>query len=177
MATTIAPPHPDEYPAFFNGYISLVSEEPDALTALEKQRATIDGWSGMSSEQAGYRYAAGKWSVKEVIAHLIDAERIFAYRLLRISRGDRTPLPAFDENSYVAASGADGRELRDLVTEMRAVRESSLALVGSLSPAALDHRGTVRAGEITARAQAFVLPGHFAHHARLLVERYGLPGA
>jgi hypothetical protein len=109
-----------------------------------------------------------------VIGHVIDAERIFSYRLLRIARGDQTPLVAFDESAYAEASNADAREIAELAAEMMAVRESSLALVRSLDPGVLANKGMVRAGEITTRGQVFVLAGHFAHHAAILRDRYAV---
>jgi hypothetical protein len=174
MASHIAPPSADEYPDFFKGYIGHVAHEADLATAFERQQAVIAALARVPPDRAGYRYAEGKWSVKEAIGHIIDAERIFSCRLLRIARGDETPLPAFDENKYAASSHADGRDLADLVKELAVVRESSLALVRSLDAPALANRGTVRAGAITARAQAFVIAGHFAHHVRILKDRYGL---
>jgi hypothetical protein len=174
MATPIAPPLPDEYPDFFEGYIGYVAHESDLAAALEAQQATIAALGRVPSDRATFRYAEGKWSVKEAIGHITDAERIFSYRLLRIARGDDTPLAAFDENRYAERSRADGRELADLVRELASVRASSLALVRSLDESSLAERGTVRAGVITARAQAFVIAGHFAHHAKILKERYGL---
>lgn len=168
------PPTPDEYPEFFKGYIGHVAHENDLVTALERQQAAIAALGRVPPDLASFRYAAGKWSVKDVIGHITDAERIFSYRLLRIARGDDTPLPAFDENKYATSSNAERRDVGDLANELAAVRESSLALVGSLDASALANRGTVRAGAITARAQAFVIAGHFAHHARILSDRYGL---
>jgi uncharacterized damage-inducible protein DinB len=174
MANPIAPPTADQYPEFFKTYIGHVAHEADLATALERQQAVIAALGRLPADRAAFRYAEAKWSVKEAIGHITDAERIFSYRLLRIARGDETPLPAFDENKYALSSQADRRELADLVQELAAVRESSLALVRSLDEQALGNRGTVRAGDITARAQAFVIAGHFAHHARILKERYGL---
>jgi uncharacterized damage-inducible protein DinB len=174
MATSIARPGADEYPAFFAGYIATVGEESDGLAALERQQPLIAAFGGLPSETASYRYSEGKWTVREVIGHVIDAERIFSYRLLRIARGDQTPLPGFDENTYAEISNADRRDVSELANELGAVRRSSIALVRSLEDAVLGNRGTVRAGELTARAQVFIIAGHFAHHAKLLKERYGV---
>jgi len=174
MPTQIAHPKTDEYPEFFKGYIGLVENEPDIVATLEQQKAVIAALGRMPAERASFRYADGKWSVKEVIGHMTDAERIFSYRLLRIARGDQTLLPSFDENSFAASSHAERRDAADLATEMAIVRESSLALVRSLEDQALGQRGTISAGPITARAQLFVIAGHFAHHVKVLKERYGV---
>jgi uncharacterized damage-inducible protein DinB len=174
MATTIARPKTGDYPESFAGYLADVADATDAVTALAAQQPAIAALARLTPEQASFRYADGKWSVKEVVGHIIDAERVFTYRLLRIARGDQTPLPPFDENDYAKRSNADRREMSDLARELAAVRESALTLVRSLDDDVLENRGTVRAGELTARAQAFVIAGHFQHHVRLLRERYGL---
>jgi hypothetical protein len=173
MPTSITRPQPDEIPDFFKGYVNEIASEPEGLAALERQRPAIEALA-RATDHASHRYAEGKWTVREVIGHMIDAERVFAYRLLRIARGDRTPLAAFDENRYAATSNADRRELADLVKEFMLVRESTLALVRSLDEGMLANRGEVRAGPITARAQVFVTAGHAAHHLNILKERYGL---
>jgi uncharacterized damage-inducible protein DinB len=172
----IARPTDTDYPEFFKTYLADVGQERDGLAALERQRDAIAALARLSNERAGHRYADGKWSIREVVGHVTDTERIFAYRLLRIARGDRTPLSAFDENKYAAASNADRRDIADLADELAAVRDASLALVRSLDEDTLEHWGTVRAGEITARAQVFVMAGHFEHHIKLLRERYAVPG-
>jgi uncharacterized damage-inducible protein DinB len=174
MTTSIARPAADEYPAFFAGYVATIADQSDGLAALERQRPMIAALAGIPAELASYRYGEGKWTVKDVIGHVIDAERVFSDRLLRIARGDQTPLPAFDENTYAQVSNAARREVSDLVNELRAVREASIALVRSLEDGVLGNRGTVRAGPMTARAQVFIMAGHFAHHAKVLTERYGV---
>ena len=172
----IARPADTDYPEFFKTYLADIEHDRDGLAALERQRDAIAALARVSNDRAAYRYAQGKWSIREVVGHVTDTERIFAYRLLRIARGDRTPLAAFDENKYAEASNADRRDIADLVKELAAVRDSSLALVRSLDVDALERWGTVRAGEITARAQVFVMAGHFEHHIKLLRDRYGVPG-
>ena len=171
---TVTRPAADQYPAFFKTYLDDVAHEQEAIAALERQRTVIDLLRQLPDDLASHRYAADKWTVREVVGHVIDAERIFAYRLLRIARGDRTPLAAFDENDYAKISNADRRTMADLANELATVRESSIALVRSLDGEALDRWGSVRAGEISARAQAFVMAGHFEHHTKILRERYAL---
>src|SRR5919112_3975100 len=122
MTIKIARPKADEYPGFFAGYIATIANEPDGLAALSAQQPTIAALGRLEPAAASHRYAEGKWTVKEVIGHMIDAERIFGYRLLRIARADRTPLPPFDENVYAQVSNADRREVSKLAEEMDAVR-------------------------------------------------------
>jgi hypothetical protein len=169
---TIARPQPDEIPDFFKTYVNHIPPDVDGLTALERQKSDVMALARIGSLQSEHRYAEGKWSVKEVIGHMADTERILAYRLLRIARGDKTPLPAFDENDYARQSNADRRDIADLAKEMATVRDASLALVRSLDDGMLDNRGIVRAGEVTCRAQVFILAGHFQHHLVALRERY-----
>ena len=172
MPQKVSPPGADEYAEFHKGYIAAVANEIDAIATLERQRSQIDSMRAMTGQQAGHRYADGKWSVKAVIGHVSDAERVMAYRLLRIARGDTTPLPGFDENVVAAGSNADRRELSDLVGELSVVRASTLALVRSLDDEALTRRGTVRDWSLSARALVFIIAGHFAHHVNVLRDKY-----
>ncbi len=172
MPRQITRPAGDEYAEFHQGYIVATATEPDGFAVLERQQPVIDKIRRVSPEQARHRYADGKWSVKEVVGHLADAERVLSYRLLRIARGDETPLPGFDEKAFVAQSNADARELDDLVSELAAVRASTLALVRSLDEGVLGHRGTVNNWSLTARGLVFIIGGHFAHHMNVLRERY-----
>jgi uncharacterized damage-inducible protein DinB len=174
MALTIAFPETDEYADFHRGYLAAVSGEPDAIRLLERQRAVIDALGRLSLEQAGHRYAEGKWSVREIIGHLSDAERVFSYRVLCLARGDQTPLPGFDEVAYGAETNADRRTLGDLVEELAVVRQSTLALLRSLDESFLTRRGTVRNWTMSVRALTWVIAGHFEHHVHVLRERYGI---
>ena len=167
-------PGSDEYADFHKGYLAAVANESDGLAVLERQQPLIDRLSRLTPEQAAFRYADGKWSVKEVAGHLSDTERVLSYRLLRIARGDQTPLPGFDENAFVAGSNADRRELSDLGAELASVRVATLALVRPLDEVALSHRGMVNNWPLTARALAFIIAGHFQHHVNILRERYGM---
>ncbi len=172
MTLSIPPPAADEYAPFYAGYIARVPGD-DALAPLAAQESeTAELLAGLSEEQAAFRYAPGKWSVKQVAAHLSDAERVFAYRALRIARGDRTPLPGFDENAYAAEAGADARPLADLAAELRAVRAATLALFRGLDPAALLRRGTANGVPVTVRAAAWIIAGHERHHLGILRDRY-----
>jgi DinB superfamily len=126
----------------------------------------------VSEQQAMYRYAADKWSLKEVIQHMIDCERIFAYRALRFARRDTTPLPGFEENDYAPVSGADARSLQDLMAEHDLVRTSSITLFRSFPPEALALTGTANGRQITVRAIGWVIAGHADHHRNVIEERY-----
>jgi hypothetical protein len=174
MISTVTPPASDEYADFHRGYIAAVASGSNGLAVLDRQRAAIERLRALTPAQAAHRYGEGKWSIKEVIGHLADGERVVAYRLLRIARGDETPLPGFDENLFVAAAHADARGLDDLVDELALVRASTLALVRSLDEPALAARGTVNAWSLTARGLVFIIAGHFQHHMNILRERYGV---
>jgi uncharacterized damage-inducible protein DinB len=173
---TAAPPAADEYAAWYAGYVAAVGDA-DPVAILSDQRSVVEReLAGLDETRALHRYAPGKWSVKEVLGHVTDAERIFAYRLLRIARGDATPLPGFEENAYVAAAGFDARPMADVAAEWRAVREATLALLGTLDAAALERRGTASGYPVSARALVWIIAGHPAHHLSVLRERYGVAG-
>jgi hypothetical protein len=174
MAVTIARPANDEYAEFHKGYIAAVADEPDGIAALARQQAAIDNLRRLTPEQAAHRYADRKWNVREVIGHLADVERVLSYRLLRIARGDATPLPGFDEKAFVAASNADRRDLDDLVAELAAVRAATLLLVRSLDDEVLTRRGVVNSWQLSARGLVFIIAGHFAHHVNVLRDRYNV---
>jgi hypothetical protein len=173
---TITPPGAGEFAPFYAGYIAKAGGEPLALmegqvAQFQRLRATL------TPEQASHRYAPGKWSVKEVLGHLIDGERVFSYRALRIARGDATPLAGFDENEYVANAGSDARGVDDLVGELVALRTANLAFFRSLGPAAFERIGTANSVPVSVRALAYIMAGHTAHHLAILDERYGIATA
>jgi uncharacterized damage-inducible protein DinB len=171
-SASIPRPSSSEYAPFYEGYISKVPAG-DLLALLEDQRRETQRLLATISEPLALkRYAPGKWSVKEVVGHLIDSERIFAYRALRFARGDETPLPGFDEKRYAPAGEFDRRALADLAAEFDLVRRASLALLGSFEAKALARRGTANGQEITVRAIAYIIAGHERHHVQILRERY-----
>jgi hypothetical protein len=167
-------PGPDESAAFYHGYISQVTSEAIGgllvrqLDELERMVTPLD------DAAARYRYAPGKWSVKEVLGHLADAERIFAYRMLRIGRGDTTALPGFDENAYVPAGRFDDRPLAAIVAELRAIRQATLALAEGMPPDAWTRVGEASGKRVSVRALLYIIAGHVTHHSRVLRERYRL---
>ena len=174
--STLAIPRPasDEAAPYYQRYISEVRGENIAEQLVSQLREVEGLFASIDDKAALARYAPGKWSIKEVLGHLCDAERIFGYRLLRISRGDRTPLPGFDENAYVPAGQFDARPLRALVDEFRAVRQATLALVRSVPAERWGERGEANGKVISAGALAYILVGHVVHHLGVLRERYGV---
>jgi hypothetical protein len=168
----LARPAAGEYAPYYETYVSSVPGS-DVLVALESQVietcALLRRFRGAAEE---YRYAPGKWSVRELAGHVIDAERIFAYRALRISRNDPTPLASFDENSYIAEGPYANCPLASLSGEFDLVRRSTIALLRNLPDEAWTRRGTASEKEITVRGLAWIIAGHEAHHTRILRERY-----
>ena len=168
----LARPEPGEYAAYYEKYVSLVPGT-DAASALEAQRVhTMQLFAGRGERDGNFRYAADKWTVKEVLGHMSDTERIFTYRALRIARGDQTPLPGFEQDDYVRSGGFNQRPLASLVEEFAHVRSASLALFRSLGKDAWLRRGTASKNEVTVRALAFITAGHELHHRKILEERY-----
>ena len=165
-------PDSSEYSPFHAGYIAGVPDG-DPVVMLRTAGAELDAvLRAIPEARGGHRYAAEKWSIREVVGHLTDAERIFSYRALRIARGDATPLPGFEENDYVRAARSDDRTLTDLADELRVVRESTVRLFASLPDDAWNRRGVTNGKEITVRALAWITVGHAMHHLRILRERY-----
>jgi hypothetical protein len=176
MSHPITPPAQDEYAPFYAGYVARVAGR-DLRDVLGRQAGEIRALiAPLTDEDGTARYEPGKWSVKEVLGHIADTERVMSYRLLRIARGDVTPLPGFEQDPYVAAANADERTLASLLAELEAVRGSTLALVGSLGAEAWERRGVASGREVSARALAHIIAGHLDHHVAILRERYGLKG-
>jgi uncharacterized damage-inducible protein DinB len=171
---TLPRPAPDESAPFYHDYISEVPDERIGRHLVEQLRELERLVGGLDDSGARSRYAPGKWSVKEVLGHLADSERIFAYRILRIGRADATPLPGFDENEYVPAGDFDGRPLAAILGELRAVRLATIALVEGLPAVAWTRRGQASGKSISALALVYIIVGHMTHHTRVLRERYRL---
>jgi uncharacterized damage-inducible protein DinB len=164
-----------EFAAYAKSDIDYVTGD-DAVGALAAQGEEVSALLESLDEESirARRYAPGKWTVKEVIGHLIDDERIFAYRALCVARGDVRPLPGFEENDYVAATNFESRAFANLIAEYRAVRAASLALFESLTAEEWTRRGIVNGYEASVRGLAFHMAGHELHHLRTLRERYEL---
>lgn len=165
-------PEAGEYAPYYEKYIALVAGN-DIVGILEAQRLqTIQLFAGRSERDGNFRYAPEKWTVKEVLGHLSDTERIFAYRALRIARGDQTPLSGFEQDDYVRAGGFGERSLAGLAEEYAQVRGATVALFRPLSEDAWTRRGVANKNEVSVRALAFIIAGHELHHRQILDERY-----
>ncbi len=165
-------PQQGDYALHYEKYVALVPSGDFLEILLDQQRDLVRLLSPLTEEQAEFRYAPGKWSVKEVLGHISDTERIFAYRLLRIARGDQTPLASFEQEGYIQKGNFSARKLADLLDEFSTVREATISLVRSLDDAAWLRRGTASQKEVSVLALAFVIAGHQRHHCVLLEERY-----
>ena len=168
----ITKPDSGEYAAYYEKYVSLVTAK-DILSALEAQRLqTMQLFAARSERDGNFRYAADKWSVKEVLGHVNDTERIFVYRALRIARADQTPLPGFEQDDYVRAGGFSERTLAGLAEEFGHVRNATISFFRALPKEAWTRRGVANKNEISVRAIAFIVAGHELHHRRILEENY-----
>lgn len=169
---SLSRPLPGEYAEAYAPYFADAGDG-DVLAQFQTQTEEVVAlFAGLSETQAAFRYAPGKWSLKDLLQHLCDSDRIFAYRCLCVGRGDTTPLPGFDENAYTAAAHADARTMAELVADWRAARGASLALFRSLSDAAWMNRGTTNGRAITTRCIPYICAGHVAHHVAVIRERY-----
>jgi hypothetical protein len=163
---------PTNQPGYFQRYINLVPEK-DLFIAFTAQQARLESLLQRFTEtQSLHRYAPDKWSVRELLLHLADSERIFCYRALCFARGEAQPLPGFEENDYAASSEADSRSWASLSEEMLAVRKATLLLFKGFSAAMLTHTGTANGQSHSVEAIGFILLGHFYHHEKIIQERY-----
>lgn len=165
-------PDVKDYPDHIVKYLRQVPEGELAAVLKRQGEALADRLATLTEEQSLYRYAPGKWSIKQLLGHLTDAERVFAYRLLRAARNDRTPLPGFDENEFVDNAFFDGQAFAALLAQFQAVRSANNLLIGSLTEEEWDCIAVVNGYEGTALSWACVIAGHAEHHIRVLEERY-----
>jgi len=172
LATSIGRPERGEYAPFYETYISKVQGNDILATLDDQRRQMLLLLSGRAESDGDIRYAPGKWSVKEVLGHVCDAERIFSYRALCIARGDSTPLPGYDENSYVANAPFSRRSLPDLIEDFIAVRRATLSLFRNFDDDAWMRRGNANNNGVTVRAIAYIIAGHELHHRLALQEKY-----
>ena len=172
MTVPTTHPSPTEYSEYFGRYVSKVPQGNILDTLRQGLDTTLALLAGASPAQADFRYAPGKWSLKEVVGHMIDTERIFASRALRFARNDKTPLPGFEQDDYMLHANFARRELSDLAREFEHVRQATLFLFRNLDAAAWERRGTASGNEITVRAMAFVTAGHEIHHRTIIQEKY-----
>lgn len=168
-------PQHDEYGEFYEGYISLV-DEPNVIQSLIQQGQKVYAIiRQLSEDKANHRYADDKWSVKEIIGHLIDTERIMAYRALCISRGEETSLPGYDHEAYIKEGNFEQRSLQSLSAEYDALRNANVSMFSSFTKEQLLRKGTANDATVSVRALAFIIAGHEKHHLNILERKYGIP--
>ena len=161
-----------DYHPFYEPYVQALGNV-ELMEMLEKQYQNFPQFLGsIPEEKLEHRYAEGKWSIAEVLVHILDAERVFQYRALRISRGDITPLPSFDQDKYVPQSNATGRSLESIIEEYKSVRMSTLTLFRSFPEKILHRKGTASNAIVSVGALGFLICGHQKHHRNVLRERY-----
>ena len=170
---TIKRPDQSEFAPFYAGYIGKV---PDSgpLPLMKEQIGQLEKLRALPEDKANHRYDAGKWTVKELLGHVADTERVFSYRLTRIARGDKTPLSGFDENAWAKTAPHRKRPIAEVVDEMIAIRRSTLALMESLDDNTISNVGLANNNSVSARAICWIMAGHTKHHLDILTERYGV---
>jgi uncharacterized damage-inducible protein DinB len=168
----IKKPQPDEYAPYAAGYINKVPNGP-VLEILEYlQESTYNFFARMTAEQADYAYAEGKWTLKEVLGHMIDTERVFSFRAFCFSRGDQNPLPAFEQNDYVSNSVYNNRSIQDLAKEFKAIREANIFLFSSFTDEQSLLKGVASNHPVSVRALVYMCAGHELYHLDLVKEKY-----
>lgn len=166
-------PEAGEYAEYYDKYVSLV--DGDLMSTLGSQSAELNGIFGdLPDEKGTFKYADDKWTLKEVLSHIIDCERIFAYRMLRISREDKTPIEGYEQNDYIENSNANNRTFADLLEEFDLQRRSNMLFVRNLSDEASQRLGTASDCTVSVRALVYMLAGHVTHHVNILKERYSV---
>lgn len=162
----------DTIPSFYKGYVKLV-EHPDVLQALRiSGYRTLELIHSIPETKSDHRYAPGKWTIRQVLCHMLDAERIFCYRALRFARNDQTPLSGFDENAYAPYLHAEGRSLTQIGDEMQHLRTSTIDMFTGFTAEMMSRKGTANNNELTVVALGIVIAGHETHHCKIIRERY-----
>jgi uncharacterized damage-inducible protein DinB len=171
----MARPTSDEHNPYYSKYIALVPDDNLSIAGIlaDQHHDTVDLLRKAKSK-GDHAYAPGKWTVKQVIGHVSDSERVFAYRALRFARGDETALPGFDQDTFMAGSNFQSRTMEDVLEELWSVRAATLSLAKSLPESALSKRGTASGSPVTVRALLYIIAGHERHHVGILKERYGV---
>jgi uncharacterized damage-inducible protein DinB len=163
---------PGDYNPYYQPYIAALGEA-DLMDTMRRQRNNFPEFmESIPDDKWQYAYAQGKWTIAEVLLHVIDAERVFQYRALRIARGDHTPLAGFDQDAYVPNSGAGKRSRESIIEEYRAVRQATISLFSTFDAEALNQRGTASKSEVNVAALGFIICGHQKHHRNIIRERY-----
>lgn len=162
-----------EYAPYYAGYIAKVPDISLRSALDESVAALLDYLTHVPEDRVNYSYAPGKWTIKECLQHIIDTERIFAYRALAIARGDKTPLPGFDQNDYMETVELSHRSFRKMIEEFRLLRQSNLAMFKTFTKEDLERTGTMSDTAVSVRGLGFIMCGHVFHHAQLYREKYG----
>ena len=165
-------PAENEYPEYYRPYIGLVPKGNLVQLLKENLNEVVNLFAGISEEKTYYRYAPGKWSVKELLGHITDTERIMCYRLLRVGRGDQTPLAGFDENDYVKAAQTNNLPMEAIIEDFKAARNATITLIQNLPAQSWTNKGNANGTEITTRAIAYIIAGHQIHHCKIVIDRY-----
>ncbi len=168
----IVRPDLSEYPEYYHTYIARTEGDDLIGMLLNGQKEVTMLVASLAADKLNYRYQAGKWTIKELLVHLMDAERIFTYRALRFSRGDKTGLSGFDEDEYVPNSGASDRSIESILDEYKTLRASTISFFENLTPEMLGRTGIANGQEISVRSLAYIIPGHEIHHLGVIRERY-----
>ena len=173
MPMKLTDPDPEEYAPFYAGYVQRAQARGDVFATLSQQLAEIQTELGnLSDEQGLFRDAPGEWSIKEVMGHLNDVERVFSYRMLRVARNDLTPLPGFEQNDYVREAGFDRYTLQDLIQEFEHLRRANILAILNMSEESTVRRGNASGYTVSTRALIYMIVGHVDHHLESLREKY-----
>lgn len=165
-------PEPSEYAPYYGRYIERVPEGPIVDVLRTQIRGTLDLLRSVPEAKGEYRYAPGKWTIKEVVGHVVDGERVFGYRALRFGRGDTTQLPGFEQDDYVRQGGFDARTLRHLTDELEAVRRATVQLFEGFGEESWSRKGIASSNPVSVLALAYIIAGHEIHHLKILREQY-----
>ncbi|MGL1887818.1 MAG: DinB family protein [Reichenbachiella sp.] len=169
----ITKPKSDEYHEFYQTYVSLVQDQEDIVNFLLTQRdSLVDLYQGLDANKLSYAYAESKWTMMQVLRHIIDTERIMGYRALCMARNDQTFIPGFEENEYIEQADDSGNNLQDLITEFIQVRNSNISMIQNFNEGVLERKGTVNGAPWTPRSGVYIMGGHVEHHLGVIKERY-----
>jgi hypothetical protein len=169
----LTPPTPEEFSPYYTDYIQRARDQVDVLGVLPMQIDALNSMLGrLTEEQACFRFGPAEWSIKELVGHLNDVERVFSYRLLRVSRNDKTPIPGFEQDDYVREAGFDEHPLKDLLQEFELLRRANILMINNMSEQATRRIGTASDNPVSARALIYMLVGHVDHHVASLQGNY-----
>jgi uncharacterized damage-inducible protein DinB len=165
-------PDLETVPLFFKAYVENVKDLDVMVALTQSSKVALNLFRSIPEDMGEYRYAEGKWSIKELFNHMMDAERIFAYRALRFSRLDKTPLPGFEENDYAPLANAHARSIQQLIEEMERLRATTIDLFNSFTPEMLKREGTASNNRVSVLHLGYIIAGHETHHRKIIVDRY-----